>query len=114
MNYLNLLLICFAFLGLFLSIVFQFKNVNLIKIVAGIFSILIVFEFISYWSLGVWIGYEFLSNLHWNLIVGFISDFKKEVAFAILLFFLIFLIFIKSLKIYLPIKKIFKFLSIRY
>ena len=110
MQFLNLILIFVAFFGLFLSIAFQFKNVHLIKIIAGIFSILIVFEIISFWSLGVWIGYEFLSNFHWNLIVGFIFDFKKEVVFAILLFFLIFLIFVNSIKIYLPVKKVFKIL----
>jgi len=110
MNLLNLTFTFLTFCGLFLSILFQIRNPLFIKIISGIFSILIIFEFISYWALGVWIGYEFLSNFHWNLIIGFIFDFKKEFVLAILFTFFIFLILLNLLKIYRRIKKIFKIL----
>jgi glycerophosphoryl diester phosphodiesterase len=78
----------FIYLLLFLisSIICNISRNRFLKfLLSSLLSIFLTFELVSYWSLGEWIGYEFLSNFHYNLIKGFLFDFKKEISFFLLI-----------------------------
>ena len=93
----NPTLIYFLLLIAFTSLCSQLKNIFLKFIFSITLSIFLTMEVISYWSLGKWMGFEFFSNLHLNLIKGFLFDFMKEAIFFLILTIAQYLVLYKSL-----------------